>query len=146
MSEVRPWLGAQISVGQFKMKKELHLIDCSVHQKKSPMLYFKEPDVKERERSVWSHINQAFSKPVDPSDQTSDYVPTQIIAEKFKSAGCDGIVYKSALSAGFNVALFDLEVAYLINCALSDLKSIKYKFTEPANPYFVRSGNEKNNT
>lgn len=130
MSEVRPWLGTNISVGQFKTNKELRLIDCSVHYEKGFVFYLKEPDDETRELSVWSHIDKAFSEPVNPSDQTSDYVPTQIIAELFKSEGYDGIAYKSSLSTGYNVVLFDPGVADLINPSLSlyEMESIEFKF------------------
>jgi len=138
MSEVRPWLGTNISVGQFKTKKELSLIDCSVLHGKGSVIYFEEPNCEKREYSVWAHIDEVFSKPVNPNDKTSDYVPTQIIAELFKSKGYDGIVYKSSLATGFNVVLFDLEVAELSNCFLYEAEFIEFKFKETANPYFVR--------
>ena len=138
MSEVRPWLGTNISVGQFKVKEALRLIDCSVHHGKGLVLYLDEPDVEKRELSVWTHIDNAFSKPVNSSDKTSDYVPTQIIAELFKSEGYDGIIYKSSLATGFNVVLFDMNIADLINCFLYEAEFIELKFKENSNPYFVR--------
>jgi len=145
MSEVRSWLGSQISVGRFKTKKNLSLIDCSVRHDKSYMLYFEEPDEKKRESSVWAQIDKAFSEPVVPSDNIASYVPTQIISELFKSGGFDGIVFKSSLSNGFNVVLYDIAVADIISCSLFETKSIEYKFKETANPYFVRNDAEREN-
>lgn len=142
MSEVRPWLGSNISVGQFKTTEELCLIDCSVYHKRSgAVIYFEEPDDETKEISVWSHIDNAFSKPIDPSDLSSDYVPTQIIAELFKIHGKDGIAYKSSLSKGYNVVLFNLDVAKLVNCFLCEVKSIDFVFEEITNAYSVRDGN-----
>lgn len=104
----------------------------------------KEPPPKDREQSVLNHIDKAFAKPVNPSDDIADYVPTQIIAELFKSEGFDGITYRSSLGDGHNIALFDLDVAELINCFLFEVKSVKFNFDEAANPYFVRKHyNEK---
>ncbi len=145
MSEVRPWVGAQISVGQFKIKKELRIIDCSVLHKNSLVIYDKEPDAEKRKTSVWRDITRAFSEPIDPSDQTADYLPTQIIAELFKSDGYDGIAYKSALSMGHNVVLFDLEIADLINCQLYEAGSIKFKFYQSGDPYDVKSTSDQKN-
>ncbi len=146
MSEVRPWPGSSISVGQFKTKKELRLIDCSVsHEKGFVSPHGKYTDEKQKLR-VWLEIDKAFSEPVIPSDRTSDYVPTQIITELFKSEGFDGIVYKSSHSTGFNVALFNLGVADLINCYLYEAKSVEFKFKEIANPYFVKEHYEKIDT
>jgi hypothetical protein len=143
MSEVRPWLGSNISVGQFNTVKELRLIDCSVNHAKGGFFYFKEPSEKEKDFAVWAHIDRAFSEPVTLSDKSSDYVPTQIIAELFKSEGFDGVVYKSALSDGFNLVLFDINAANIVNCSLYEAKEIKFSFSESANPYFIRSDENK---
>jgi len=143
MSEIRPWVGSNISVGQFKTVRELRLIDCSIHHAKGGIIYFKEPGYKKREEAVWAHIDRSFSCPITLSDKLSDYVPTQIIAELFKSEGFDGIVYKSALSDGFNLMLFDINSAKLINCFLYETKEIKFSFSETANPYFVRDDEKK---
>lgn len=146
MSEVRPWLGSNISVGQFKTAKDLRLIDCSVHHAKGFVFYIEEPGENEKELAVWAHIDGAFSEPVTMSDKSSDYVPTQIIAELFKSEGFDGVVYKSALSDGFNVVLFDINAANIVNCFLYEAKEIKFSFSECANPYFIRSDDNKQST
>lgn len=104
MAEVRPWLGSSVSVGQFKTRKDMVLIDCSVHHDRTS-LYLEEPNPDEREQAVWSHIDNSFSKPMTNNDRIADYVPTQIIAELFKCNGFDGIVYKSMLEEGYNVVL-----------------------------------------
>lgn len=142
MSEVRPWIDSLISVGQFKTKKDLRLIDCSVHSGKGSVFYVEEPSDEKRALSVWSHIDKAFSEPGTSSNNTSDYVPTQILTELFKAEGYDGIVYKSSLSVGFNLVLFDIDAADITNCFLYNTESIAFKFNEAANPYFVRKSSE----
>ena len=137
MSEVRPWIGTRISVGQFRVNRDLRIIDCSGDRTEGMIIHIGgEPSKKKREKSVWSHIYLAFSEPVTANEFEIEYVPTQIIAEFFKHNGFDGIVYNSALSEGFNLVLFDLEAAKLVNCFLYDAKAIKFDFEESANPYF----------
>lgn len=143
LSEVRPWIDSLISVAQFRTKGELRIVNCTTDNTRN-LIYLKEPPPKDREQSVLNHIDKAFAKPVNPSDDIADYVPTQIIAELFKSEGFDGIAYRSSLGDGHNIALFDLDVAELINCFLFEVKSVKFNFDEAANPYFVRKHyNEK---
>lgn len=137
MAEVRPWLGSPISVGQFKIKKNLRLIDCSVNLSNS-FIYIEEPSQEEKERAVWTHIDRAFSRPTTNSDRGADYVPTQILAELFKTHGYDGIIYKSLLEKGYSIALFDLNSAKLVNCFLYEVSEIGFKFNQTANPYFVK--------
>jgi len=72
------------------------------------------------------------------SDDTAEYVATQILAELFRREGYDGVAYKSAFGErGFNIALFDLEAAELLNCGLYKVDTLNYRFSEADNPYFV---------
>src|SRR3990172_1479171 len=137
MAEVRPWIGSLISVAQFKVRRNLKVVDCSLHHNASPV-FFKELTEEERLHAIWAHVDAAFSRPVSPDDQTADYVATQIIAELFKDQGYDGIVYKSALGDGYNVTLFDIEAADLINCSLYEVKSISFDFKQASNSYFFQ--------
>jgi hypothetical protein len=100
--------------------------------------YFREPeDPQQRERAVWGEIAYAFSEPVIPSDDKADYAPTQILAETFRRAGCDGIRYKSRLGKGYSFALFDLDSAVLINCGIYETRAVEFEFAQAGNPYFV---------
>ena len=56
----------------------------------------------------------------------------------FKREGYDGVAYKSNLSSGSNLALFDLKAADIINCCLYQVKSVVFEFDQAANPYFVQ--------
>ena len=137
LAEVRPWIGSFISVGQFKTLRELRLVNCTTDQQ-GFVFYLKEPSAEKREEAVWASIDQAFARPVSPSDDIADYVPTQIIAELFKANNFDGVAYRSSLGDGHNVALFDLDMAKLVSCFLFQVKSIGFEFQESANPYIVR--------
>jgi len=139
MAEVRPWIGSYISIGQFKTLKDLVLIDCSVEHATNIIFhwYAKEPPPAVREKSIWAQIDHAFSEPVNPDETSADYAPTQILAEAFRSSGYDGIVYKSLLGKGFNVALFDINAADLVNCCLFKAESITFRFDQAGNPYVV---------
>ncbi len=139
MAETRPWIGSYISVGQFKTLKDLVLVNCSVEHATDIFshCYSQEPSPEKREKAVWAHIDHAFSEPVNPDDSTADYAPTQILAETFRSHGYDGVVYKSLLGKGFNVALFDINAASLANCFLCKVKTVSFQFDATANPYFI---------
>ncbi len=67
------------------------------------------------------------------------YTPTQFIAERFKREGYDGIVYKSDFGeAGYNIVLFDPDVAECVSGRLFKAKAINIEFEETANPYFIQ--------
>ena len=63
---------------KFKIVKELTIIDCSVNHSLTPLYFdvnkgFYEPDEPEREKAVWAHIDQAFSRPVTSNENQAHY-------------------------------------------------------------------------
>lgn len=140
MSEVRPWLGSMISLGNFVTTRDLRLIDCSRFPAKQTDVLFERPRVERWAALVWSEIDRAFTKPVTRSDDTGEYVATQILVELFRDEGFDGIAYQSAFGEkSKNFALFDLDAAELASCQLFEATSIKMNFQERDNPYWVKS-------
>jgi len=130
MSEVRPWKKAEISCARFATTRELRIIDCSELVGHN-LLWFGADTPDKILDAIWSEMDNAFSEPVSHSEETSNYVPTQILAELFKSNGFDGVGYKSSLTTdGYNLALFELDSAVIADCQLFTVKNIAFEFTE----------------
>ena len=134
MSEARPWTGSYISIGPFKLLKDIKIVNCTSSDKGN--FYLDEPEPKEREIAVWRDIDKAFSKPITTSESTAEYAPTQIIAELFKSKGFDGIAYRSSLGKGHNIVLFNLDDADLINRTLFEVKKLSFDFSQASTTFF----------
>jgi len=114
MTETRPWIGSFVSVAEFVMLRDLNVVDCSTASVRRALdLDGRDPGPDKWEEWVWQDINRAFSRPVTRTDDVAEYAPTQVLAEAFRSAGYDGIVYGSKLGIGKTVAVFDLAVAEL---------------------------------
>jgi hypothetical protein len=130
MAEVRPWLGAKITVGKFVTVRELKLVDFSRHHDKkiNPDVFFGDLPSSEVTAEVWAMVDRAFSRPITENLSTAEYVPTQTIAEMFRLEGFDGLVYKSKLGEGFNLALFDLDSADLVTSGLFSTSNVRYEF------------------
>lgn len=142
MSEIRPWIGAAISLSQFEVNRVLTVLDLSKHHDRDLLYGLKftddEPEKDEHIDIVWTSVDRAFSDPVRSEDDMAGYAPTQVIAERFRKEGYDGVVYKSPFGEdGFNVALFDIDSADCVNGFLYEAKSIEIEFKETANPYYV---------
>lgn len=151
MAEARPWLGSYISVAQFKTLRDLNLVDCSKDSRVFPtwLCTFPGPvsvPLEEREKVVWGEIAYAFSEPIAPHAASIEYVPTQILAETFRSQGFDGIIYRSLLGGGYSVALFDCGAAELINCCLYETRKITFAFEQCDSPYFVANHGSAHDT
>lgn len=137
LAEVRPWMGAKVSVGTFKTVRSLQIIDCSIHHT-GWKVYFQEPPLDEMIDAVWADIDRAFSRPVTQNDKVADYAPTQILAEFFRTCSFDGLAYKSTLGEGINIALFDRDAVELVKCELFETSSIKFEFQEAGQSFYMR--------
>jgi hypothetical protein len=138
MSEVRPWVGSLVSVGQFRLLRDIEVIDCSLNHANNVPYYVDEPRPKNRAEVIWSCIDVAFAEPTTRNDDTGEYAPTQIISELFKSAGFGGVAYKSNFGEhGYNTALFDIDIAELVNCHLYKVKSVEIEFLQQDGSYYV---------
>jgi len=136
IAEVRPWVGASVSVAQLRIVRPLMIVNCMTGER--PLrLYFAEPKAAERERAVWRDVDDAFSRPITQDEQLAEYVPTQVIAESFRYAGMDGLAYRSSLGDGHNIALFDLDAANVTACGLFQIRSVKFTSIAVSNPYFI---------
>jgi len=133
MSETRPAVGDYVSVAQFELLKDLRIVDCSVEQGDDYIFHFQELAPAERVKAVWTAIDQAFSEPVNRNDASLEYVPTQAIAECFRTNAFDGLLYQSRLGRGLNVALFDIGSARLLSRSLHRAKRVCYQFEEICN-------------
>src|ERR1017187_3368620 len=131
MTETRPWIGSCVSVAQFVMLRDLTVVDCSADSVRNGFyLGGGEPKPGKREEYVWGDINRAFSEPVTRTDDVAEYAPTQVLAEAFRSADYDGIVYGSKLGTGMTVAVFDLTAGRLVARQLCRVKGVRLEFSE----------------
>lgn len=80
-----------------------------------------------------------FSEPVERGDESLDDIPTQILAETFRSLGFDGVGYKSSYGEkGFNGALFDLAGADLVTRCLHRVKDVSVTITQEEERYWLK--------
>ena len=145
ISEVRPWIGTEISLAQFKIVRDLRALDLSLGHDQWPIGHLtleelggeKVPDAQKKEKVVWVEIDNAFSRPVTPSDDTAYYAPTQILAELFQDAGYDAIAYRSQFGEmGYNIALFNVDDAEPITAVPCRITKINVEFDEIGDRWF----------
>nr|AGZ03799.1 RES domain-containing protein [Serratia marcescens] len=152
ISEVRPWIGADVSVAVCKLLRPLRTLDLSLGHGQSSLsgailrhvLGGREPTALEKEKAVWIEIDNAFSTPVTQSDDRADYAPTQILAELFRSVGYDAIAYKSHFGdndkqLGYNIAIFDLSAVEFASCAPYQVKAIQIELEQIGNAWYKSS-------
>lgn len=136
LAEVRPWLGAHVSVGLFEVLSDCKIVNCATPGgggfwfALSAKGEYVPPKKDEWDGIVWEAISSAFAQPTDPTDSRLSYAATQIIAEVLRDEGYDGLYYQSAMrSGGTNVVLFDPQVAHMFTCELVQVATIRYGYS-----------------
>jgi hypothetical protein len=128
IAEVRPWVGAYVSVAYFELLKDQLLIDLTKDFRNRASRAKGQPSTQTLERAIWSQINQSFSEPVSPDDRVSQYVHTQYMTEVFKAQGFDGVRYKSSLAeGGYNYLLFNTDVLTCLDGVVYKVESLHFK-------------------
>lgn len=128
IAEVRPWVGAYVSVAYFELLKDQLLIDLTKDFSNRAKKKISGHAPQNLERVIWSQINQSFSEPVSPDDKVSQYVHTQYTTEVFKAQGFDGVRYKSSLGVGgYNYLLFNTDVLTCLDGVVYKVESVHYK-------------------
>ena len=147
IAEVRPWLGSEVSVAQFKVLRDLRVIDLTRGHSKSSfgqmtfaqLLGERETTSEEKEKAVWTDIDAAFSRPILAHGDSAEYVPTQILTELFRSLDYEGLIYRSNFGEkGCNFALFDLNAAKAVNAAPYRVVGVTVSFDEFGNRWYSR--------
>jgi hypothetical protein len=108
LNEVRANAFDYVSIGSFKLLKDIKVVNLSGISATSPFLYQGELEKYAANRKVFQEIAIETAKPLRRIDSVIEYLPTQYIAEFIKSQGYDGVEYASTLrEGGYNIAIFD---------------------------------------
>lgn len=110
ISELRPHTGEIVCVADFETPNDLEVVDMR-HPRRmvSPFIL---PDADEigkmrNDLPFLEQLGEELTRPVIPQSAAIDYTPSQYLCEFIKKCGYDGVVYRSSVSDGINLALFD---------------------------------------
>ncbi|MFP6640116.1 MAG: RES family NAD+ phosphorylase [Myxococcota bacterium] len=118
VAEVRPWIGAQVTVARFETTAGLSLANA--------VSSFPPPSLTDPFHWIWQQLIslQSFSKPVQPGAGTK-YVVGQYLSERLKNAGFHGLRYESVTNeSGTNIALFDQHDARITSRRVVEITKI----------------------
>lgn len=114
VSEVRPHTGESVCVAEFKIPDDIKLVDLRDPRRLvSPIELGDETQIGKLRGDVGflERLGEELTRPVLPQGAAIDYVPSQFLCEFIKKCGYDGVVYKSAVGDGVNLALFKPDLA-----------------------------------
>jgi hypothetical protein len=114
VSEIRPHTGEIACVAEFTTPNDLKLVDLrNPRRMVSPFLLEDAADIGRMRSDLpfLERLGEELTRPVVPQAAAIDYTPSQYLCEFIKRCGYNGVVYRSSVSDGINLALFDPEVA-----------------------------------
>ncbi|HEY6342309.1 MAG TPA: RES family NAD+ phosphorylase [Bryobacteraceae bacterium] len=108
--EIRPHTGETACVADFRTPDGLTLVDLRRPKKMVSPFLLEDAQSITRMRSdlpFLERLGDELTRPVVPQSAAIDYTPSQYVCEFIKKCGYHGVVYRSSVSNGINLALFD---------------------------------------
>lgn len=133
VSEVRPARGFLVSVGEFRAKRDLKILDLVMEF--PPINPFTDPNPGESSElyGLFGAFATDLETPLERGDDISTYLPCQNLTDAVRAAGFDGIRYPSAMRpSGSNVVLFDPAEVEFIDSELVEVTGVEVEFKVPA--------------
>jgi hypothetical protein len=127
IAEVRPHTGELACVADFAVSIPLVAADLRNPRKLVSPFILGDPEAISQLRAdipFLERLGDELMRPVPPSAAPIDYVPSQYICELIKKRGYKGVVYRSSVSRGINLALFDPTMATGGSVALYEISEV----------------------
>ncbi|MBD8556993.1 RES family NAD+ phosphorylase [Rhizobium sp. CFBP 8762] len=125
-SEVRPHTGEVACVAEFYVP-DIRAVDLR-HPRKlvSPFILSDASEIGQLRADLpfLERLGEELTRPVLPQGAAIDYIPSQYLCEFIKKSGFDGVIYRSSVSEGFNLALFDPDKATGGNVSLYNVVKV----------------------
>jgi len=75
-------------------------------------------------------LGDELTRPILPQGAAIDYIPSQYLCEFIKKSGFDGVVYRSSVSEGINLALFRPGVATVRGVSLYNVERVSVEVVQ----------------
>lgn len=127
ISEVRPHPGDAISVARFEVPDDLRIVDLR-HPRRT-ISPFTQPDEDElanlrRDIEFLEKLGEELTRPVLQKAAAFDYIPSQYLCEFAKKCGFSGVMYRSSVEGGINMALFEPDCARPIEVSMHSVRRV----------------------
>lgn len=109
VAEVRPHTGEFACVADFTIP-EIKVVDLRNPRKLvSPFILADASEIGQLRADLpfLERLGEELTRPVQPAGAAIDYIPSQYLCEFIKKCGFDGVIYRSSVSEGINLALFN---------------------------------------
>lgn len=127
VAEVRPHTGEVACVADFTIAKPLKAVDLRNPRKwVSPFILEDASSIGQLRADIpfLERLGNELTRPVLPRSAAVDYIPSQYLCEFIKKKGFDGVIYRSSVSEGMNLALFNPQQATANSVSLYNITRV----------------------
>lgn len=113
ISEIRPHTGEIACIAAFTTRRRLRIIDLRSPRKVVSPFILDTGGIGRLRNDLpfLERLGDELTRPVLPQAAAIDYTPSQYLCEFIKNCGYQGVIYRSSVSDGMNLALFDPKLA-----------------------------------
>ncbi len=118
IAEIRPHTGERATVANFKVPLDIIAVDLrDPRMHVSPFLLSDASEIGKMRSDIpfLERLGEELTRPVLPRSAAIDYIPSQYLCEFIKKKGFHGVIYRSSVSDGINLALFSPDFAKIIS-------------------------------
>lgn len=131
LNEVRASTFDFVCVGEFRLAKDIYVVNISGFNDISPILYSGGLESLTANIKIFCDIAKEIAKPLRRNDSPLEYLPTQYITEFIKSKGYSGVEYASTMgTGGTNIAVFDESLFECISVRTVEIKKLEYLYDD----------------
>ncbi|EGV31160.1 RES domain protein [Thiorhodococcus drewsii AZ1] len=134
VAEIRPHTGEVACVADFTIP-EIKAVDLrNPRQFVSPLILTDASEIGQLRADLpfLERLGEELTRPIQPAGAAIDYIPSQYLCEFIKKNGFDGVVYRSSVSDGINLALFNPKQAVGGNVSLYNVTKVSVTVEGPA--------------
>jgi len=112
VAEIRPHTGEAACVAEFRLPN-LRVVDLRAPRTRVSPFTLGDDAIGQMHADLplLERLGSELTRPILPRGAPFEYIPSQYLCEFIKSCGFDGVMYRSSVSDGINVALFNPNVA-----------------------------------
>jgi len=113
VAEVRPHTGDLASVAEFAVPRLLTVDLRAPRTQVSPFILSDSSEISQlrADLPLLERLGTELTRPVLPRGAAFEYTPSQYLCEFIKTRGFDGVIYRSSVGDGINLALFKPDLA-----------------------------------
>lgn len=131
IAEIKPFSGDKITIGEFLVKEHVRIVDLRNPRIDDPFRFGENLEFMCTYVKFIRRLGLELSKTVSPKEAELEYIPLQYLCEFIKKMGFDGVIYKSSVAEGYNIAIFNDSKLQCIKTTLHQVEKVSYATSNP---------------